>query len=267
LIAYQKYFGLEARIFHSGARRMLERIGANGPEGSPQACINARTIAHDFCLDAPASGTLLRALLAGGLLYPDGAGHYEVTDRFREYALADIAVPLSRLQARDLIGRVCALAARINAEWPRSPFLIDTIAVSGSYMSAADVVPEVPLWLVLRFRRQPAARNPIRWQSKEEALGHIRAAIRALSPLAAVNVVSDKEKVQRPFSVVFQEGITPVAPALGRRDGGAPLSRASAATPVGSVPAHGMPAGSAGSQPDRPVQRDKSAWFDVSKRG
>ena len=268
LIAYAKYFGLEARVFHSGAKRMLERIGANGPNPPGQACINARTIAHDFCLDAPASGTLLRAFLADRLLYPDGAGHYEATNRFREYALADMAVPLSRVQARDLIERVCGVAARINAEWPRSPFLIDTIAVSGSYMSGADLLPELPLWLVLRFRRQPATRNPIRWQSKEEALVHIKAAIKALSSLVVVHIVSDKEKVQRPFSVVFQEGVTPPASALGGlRDGGVPLSRRPVATPLGTVPAHSVPAGSAGSQPDRLVQRDKSVWIDVSKRG
>src|SRR5215831_20772848 len=103
LNAFQRYFGLEARAFHLGTKRMLERIRTHEPD---RACINARTIAQDFHLDAAASGTLLRAFMASGLLYPDGDGHYEASDRFREYALADIGVPLSRLQVRDLINRV-----------------------------------------------------------------------------------------------------------------------------------------------------------------
>jgi hypothetical protein len=196
--------------------------------------------------------------MASGLLYPDGDGRYEATDRFREYALADIPVPLSRLQAGDLINRVCGVAARINAEWQRSPFLIHTIMVSGSYMSGAKVDllrSELPLWLVLRFRRQPPTRSPIHSQSKEEALDHIKAAIKALSSMIVVNIVSDSEKVQRPFRVVFQQGVPPAAPALGE-------------LPVaGPAPGRNVSAGLPSSQPSRPVERDKSTWDDVSKRG
>jgi len=243
---------------------MLERIRTHEPD---RACVNTRTIAQDFCLDAAASGTLLRAFMASGLLYPDGDGRYEATDRFREYALADIAVPLSRLQARDLINTVCGVAARINAEWQRSPLLIDTIMASGSYMGGAkdDLLSELPLWLMLRFRRQPPTRNPIHWQSQEEALDHIKAAIKALSPIIVVNIVSDSEKVQRPFRVVFQQGVTPAAPALGRlRDWEAPLSQRPVAGPA---PGRNVSAGLPGSQPGRAVGRDKSTWDDVSKRG
>jgi hypothetical protein len=266
LIAYQLYFGLEARVFHAGAQRMLERMRAHAPD---QTCINPRTLAEDFRLDAAASGTLLRAFMADGLLYPDGAGRYEATDRFREYASADIAIPLSRSQAIDLINRACGVAARINAEWQRSPFLIDTVAVSGNYLSGAHPVTELPLWLVLRFRRQPPTRNPIRSQGKDEALNNIKAALRALNSLIVVHIVPDKEKVQRPFSVVFQEGMTsPAPPALGSlRNASAPFNRRPVETPLGTGSPHNVPAGSPGSQPDRPVQRDNSAWIDVSKRG
>jgi hypothetical protein len=264
LNAFQRYFGLEARAFHLGTKRMLERIRIHEPD---RACINARTIAQDFHLDAAASGTLLRAFMASGLLYPDGDGHYEASDRFREYAVADFAVPLSRLQVRDLINRVCGVATRINAEWQRSPFLIGTITVSGSYMSGADVDlhSELPLWLVLRFRRQPPTRNPMHWQSKEEALDHIKTAIKALSSIIVIHIVSDREKVQRPFSVVFQQGVTPAAPTSGRlRDWEPPFSQQPVADPT---PGRNVSAGLPSSQPGRPVEREKSAWHDVSKRG
>ena len=255
LIAYQLYFGLEARVFHAGAQRMLERMCAHGLD---QACINPRTLAEDFRLDAAASGTLLRAFMANGLLYPDGAGRYEATDRFREYALADIAIPLSRSQTIDLINRACGVAARINAEWQRSPFLIDTMAVSGNYMSGADLLPELPLWLVLRFRRQPPTRNPIRSQGKDEALNNIKTAIKSLSPIIVLHIVPDRDKVQRPFSVVFQEGVTPPAPALGRlRDGDARPNQ----WPVAA------PSGTANSRPTGLGQQGGSVWIDVSKRG
>jgi hypothetical protein len=132
LLAHQGYFGLEARAFHVGAKRTLERMSAPAPK---QARIDAHSLAEDFRLDAKPSGTLLRAFLAGGLLHRDGTGGYCVTERFREYALACVVVPLSRARAKALIDKTCGIAARINADWARTRH--DKSCGSGSYMSVA----------------------------------------------------------------------------------------------------------------------------------
>ena len=200
LIADQRYFGLGAQAFHDGAERMLTRLSAATPE---RKRIDVRSLGEDFRLDGAASWALLRALLAHGLLRPDGPGSYRPAARFREYALATIVAPLTRVHARDLIQGVCRRAERINAEWTRNPFRIRMIAVSGSYMSRRDQLPELSLWLLLR--RRPEARMR-RWGTplgKSDALRQIVATAQALSSFILVRVVADRQEVPRPFSVVF----------------------------------------------------------------
>lgn len=201
LIADQQYFGLDAKAFHDGAARTLARISAPGSE-KPR--IDVRSLGEDFRLDAAASWALLRAMLAGGLLLTDGPGSYRPAARFREYALANVVLPLSRSRARELIERVGKLAERVNDNWDRNPYRIKMIAVSGGYMSRSDRLPELSLWLVLH--RRPEARTR-RWRSplgKSDALRQIAAAMRELSSFIVVHVVADRHAVQRPFSVVFQ---------------------------------------------------------------
>src|SRR5262249_26849724 len=77
LIADQQYFGLDAKPFHDGAGRTLARLATAAPR------IDVHTLGEDFHLDAAASWTLLRALLAGGLLLSEGPGTYKVSARFR----------------------------------------------------------------------------------------------------------------------------------------------------------------------------------------
>jgi hypothetical protein len=265
LIAYQQYFGLEARAFQAGARRMLARASAQTQE---QPWVNTRSIADDFHLDRTASGTLLRAFLAGGLLYPDGNGGYFTSDLFREYALAEVVVPLSRTQARELINTACAVAARINAEWHRNPFLIDVLAVSGSYLTRSDAVAELSLWPVLSPRTQP--RTPL--LTNDEALRDIKAKIGAVSSYIVVRLALDKKKVPRPFSVVFQAGeelIEPPPRAWDRLRGwSASIGRGTGARQVDTPPqsdARVQPAKLEHSSDS--AQRPQSAWGDVTKRG
>jgi hypothetical protein len=201
LFMHQQYFGLEARAFHAGAERMLERVSAQAPE---QLRINVRSLAEDFRLDAAASGTLLRAFLAGGLLYPDGNGGYYVAERFCDYARARVVVPVSRARAKALIGAACQIAARVNADWHRNPFLIETMLVSGAYMSRRDLLTDVSLWLVPRYRPKPRAWHLRPSVGKGDALHQIEEAMTALSSFMLVRMVPDKEDVHRPFCVVFQ---------------------------------------------------------------
>jgi len=209
---------------------MLERISGRTPG---PARISVRSLGEDFHLDPAASWTLLRALVAGKLLHADGAGSYVATARFREYAVARVVSPLSRVRAKALIDTVCGIAARINADWDRNPYLVKVVAVSGSYMSRRHSLPELSLWLVLRRRPQLQAR---RWRprlEKDVALHEIVTAMTSLSSFMRIRIARDKRDVQRPFSVVFQTNEDVIEPSVATwerlRGWGASISRRLAA--------------------------------------
>jgi len=198
LIADQQYFGLDAKTFHDGTSRTLARLATAAPR------LDVHTLGEDFHLDAAASWTLLRALLAGGLLLSDGPGTYRTSARFREYALADLVMPLSRVRAKELVARAKALAARVNANWGRNPYRIRLILVSGSYMSRSERLPELSLWLILRRRQEARSRRWSHALSKSDAMRQIASVMKELDPLVVVHVAADKQAVPRPFSVAFE---------------------------------------------------------------
>jgi hypothetical protein len=199
LIADQQYFGLGAKAFHDGAGRTLARVSA----ATAESRLDVHSLGEDFHLDADASWRLLRALLAGGLLLSDGPGSYRPTARFREYALAELVMPLTRARARGLLDGARKIAARVNANWTRNPYQIRLILVSGSYMSRTERLPEVSLWLILRRRNEVRTRRDDR-MSKSDAMRQIAAALRELSSFLIVRVAPDRQAVPRPFSVVFE---------------------------------------------------------------
>jgi hypothetical protein len=229
LVADQVYFGLQARALRAGAERALERIAAH-PE-QPQ--VDLHSLGADFRLEAAASLTLLRALVAGELLHPDGTGGYRPTARFREYALACVVAPLSRARAKALIDAACELAARINADWTRNRFRIKAIAVSGSYMSGRDTLPELSLWIVVRPREEVRPRHARHSLSRSDAAHQILTAVKAVSSFIHARIVEDREDVRRPFSVVFEareDIVDSSVPAWERvRSWGASISRRLAA--------------------------------------
>ena len=200
LIADQQYLGLDAKLLRGGAARTLARLSSH-PAG--HAWIDLRNLGDDFHLDAGASSALLSAMLAGGLLYPDGAGRYHPTRQFREYALATVVSPLPRDRAKGLIDRACKLASRVNTEWVHIPFQIDMMAVSGSYMTRRDQLSDLVLSIALHRRPVSRAANAVP-PSKDDATRQIVEALQALSSFIVVRIVADQTKVQRPFSVVFQ---------------------------------------------------------------
>ena len=201
LVADRRYFGLEAQALRAGAERALAHMSTQPPE---QARIDVRSLGEAFQLDAPASWALLRALLMGGLLYPDGTGGYLPTRHFHQYALACVVAPLSRARAKALIDRACGLAARINADWIGNAFQIRMVAVSGSYMSRLDQLSELSLWLILDPRRERQSWRGTPSLSKSDALHQILEPMNALSSFIVVQIVADRQAVRRPFSVVFQ---------------------------------------------------------------
>lgn len=200
LISDQQYFGLEAGVLRAGAKRALARVTGRTSAES----IDARSLGDDFRLDGAASAALLSALLAGGMLYPDGTGSYRPTRLFREYALASVVAPLARERAKALVDRACALAASINAEWDNVPFQIEIVAVSGSYMTRRELLPELSLSLILCPRAESRRARPASVLDKEEGLRRVLEAMRALSSFIAVRIAVDRSGIQRPFSVVFQ---------------------------------------------------------------
>ncbi len=202
LISDQRYFGLTARQFHAGAARMLERVSAQQPAGKAQ--IDLECLGHDYLLEPAASLGLLRAMLAGGLLIPDGAGYYRPTERFREYAAAPLVAPLSRARAKMLVDAACDLAAQINADWARNPFEIKMVAVSGPYMSRDAQLPELSLWLVLRPRVEKQSRRWRAMVTKGAGLRQILMAVSSISSFVVARIVAHKSVIPRPFCVVFQ---------------------------------------------------------------
>ena len=201
LVADQRYFGLPARTFHAGAQRMLNRISVH-PRNA--AHVDADGLGSDFKLDPEGAQTLLAALLDGGLLIGDGEQGYRATVRFREYAQASLVAPLSRARAKMLLDSAHELAIQINREWLRNPFVVKMVAVSGSYMSRRDHMPDLSLWLVLRARHGGQDR---RWRSKVskgDGLREILTAVTSLSSFIVARIVAHRSVVPRPFSVVFQ---------------------------------------------------------------
>jgi hypothetical protein len=226
LIADQQYLGLDAKTLRGGAARTLARLSSH-PAG--HAWIDLRNLGDDFHLDAVTCSALLSAMLAGGLLYPVGAGRYQPTRQFREYALATIVSPLPRDRAKGLLDRACKVAARINTEWNHIPFQIEMMAVSGSYMTRRDQLSDLALSLALHRRPVSRGANAPIPPGKDEASRQIIEALQALSSFIVVRIVADQTKVQRPFSVVFQGGANAPETAAERsslfRDWGSSVSR------------------------------------------
>jgi hypothetical protein len=202
LVSSQRYFGLEALVLRRGAERVLARSA-----GQPQenVRVNAQILSEDFRLDAAAARALLRTLVTHRLLEsePDRAGGYRLTERFHEFALARVVRPLLRAQAKQLLDAACQLAARMNAGNARNPLVIDTIAVSGDYMSRSERISELVLWPLVKPRTRTGARRLRSPTNDTDGAKEIRNALRGLSPLIVVNVVTDAASVDRPFSVPF----------------------------------------------------------------
>jgi hypothetical protein len=146
----------------------------------------------------------MSALLAGGLLRPDGGGAFRPTTLVREYAFASVVAPLERTRARALVERAKKVASRINSAWPQNAYAIDRIAVSGAYMSRRKRLEELSLWLVLSDRPDSKHRKSPTSIGEDSASREIEGAFKALSSFIIVHLVTDTQCVDRPFCVVFE---------------------------------------------------------------
>ena len=202
LLRHLHYFGVEPRKLRTAAARIVSRVAGLPPE---RARVTSRQLLLDFGIDTIEGLSLVDELVAAGLLVPrpELPGVFGIASGFKEIATARVIDPLPRERARQLIGEACALAAVINADWPRIPLEIDALAAFGSYMSRDSQLAELSLGVVVRAR--PATRRAHwRMSSKSDGAGAVRTAFRELDPFVRVRLVTDLSDVPRPFSVVFR---------------------------------------------------------------
>jgi len=212
LVLQRLQFGLEPLAFRRGATRVLARVAGRPREEAP---VTAEDLRQDFRLDAVGADALLHALVASRLLERANAtSDYRLTERFREFALARIVPPLQRARAKRLIERAGMLAAQINAKWRRNPFVIEMIAVSGSYMSRSKTLPELSLWFIVRPRTPSRASIWELSSSRADGARRIRDAVRSLSSYIVVRLVTDAESLPRPFTVAFRADDMPAPPPI-----------------------------------------------------
>jgi hypothetical protein len=201
LIAGRVYFGLDASVLHAGAERLLDRVASAKRGGR---AVDKRDLAEDFGVVSHRSSALLTEFLMAGLLQPDGSGSYLPTPLLKEYAKACVVMPLTRERAKALVTRVAELAARVNARWLRNAFVIEAVAVTGSYMSRRNPLDELSLWLILRRRSERPGPGAGVALASDPDVRKIGAAMKAMSSFIQVRVATDRDGVERPFAIVFQ---------------------------------------------------------------
>jgi len=201
LIAGRVYFGLDASVLHAGAERLLDRVASARTHG---CAIDKRALAEDFGVVSHGSSALLTEFLMAGLLQPDGSGSYLPTPLLKEYAKACVVMPLTRERARALVERVGELAAGVNARWTRNAFVIEAVAVTGSYMSRRNPLDELSLWLIVRRRSERRGAQAGVPLASDPDVRKIGAAMKAMSSFIQVRVATERERVERPFAIVFQ---------------------------------------------------------------
>lgn len=204
LVTQRQYYGMEAVALRAAMARILSRVAGLPPDA---ARVSRRNLLQDFALDAPAAQDTLDKMVADGLLQqPDELqSDFALTERFLEYATARVVEPLPRDRARQLLGKACELAARINAEWKTNPLEITALAPFGSYLSHDTLLAELPLGIAVRPRSSSRKGRWTRTVSRRDGARQIRAALRELSTFFHIRMVSDPKLLPQPFAVVFQD--------------------------------------------------------------
>jgi len=214
LVTKRQYYGMEAVVLRAATARVLSRVGGL-PAG--EALVSRRHLCQDFGLDPASTQDTLEQMVADGLLQqPDERqGDFALTERFFEFATARVVEPLPRDRARQLLGKACLLATRINAEWKTNPLEIVALAPFGSYISHDKLLSELPLGIAVRPRSSSRKARWARTVSRKEGARQIRAAMRELSSFFHIRMVGDTQLLPKPFAVVFHdsgdEGVDPLA--------------------------------------------------------
>jgi hypothetical protein len=204
LVTQRQYYGMDAVALRAATARVLSRVAGMPPEA---ARVSRRNLLHDFALDAAAAHETLEQMVADGLLQQPDAhqSDFALTERFLEYATARVVEPLPRDRARQLLGKACVLAARINAEWKTNPLEIWALAPFGSYISQNKLLAELPLGIAVRPRSSSRKARWTRTTSRRDGARQIRAAVRELSSFFHIRMVSNPQLLPQPFAIVFQD--------------------------------------------------------------
>ncbi|MFI4953560.1 MAG: hypothetical protein ACHP7M_10520 [Burkholderiales bacterium] len=204
LVTERQYYGMDAIRLRAAMARVLTRVAGLPPES---ARVSRRNLCQDFALDPAEAQTVLDQLVADHLLrQPDEhQGDLALTERFLEFAAARVVEPLPRDRARQLLGKACLLATRINVEWKTNPLEVSALAPFGSYISRDRLLAELPLGIAVRPRSGSRKARWTRMASKQDGARQIRAAVRELSSFFHLRMVSDPQLLPRPFAVIFHD--------------------------------------------------------------
>lgn len=204
LVTRRLYYGMDALSLRAAMARVLSRVAGLAPGA---ARVSRRNLCQDFGLEPAAEQAVLDQLVADELLrQPDERqGDFALTERFVEFASARVVEPLPRERARALLGKVCTLATRINAEWRTNPLQISALAPFGSYISREPLLAELPLGIAVRPRCRSQQARWTRIANKQDGARQIRAAVRDLSSFFHIRMVSDPQWLPRPFAVIFHD--------------------------------------------------------------
>ncbi len=203
LVSRKLYFGLDAQRVREASARVLARVEAQAAE-PPVVKLDA--LVEDFRVSAAASRSLVDEMLRRGLLerHDPRGGAYEVTEKFRRYAEAEIVEPLPRARAKLLLAHVADLCWQFNRTALDNKYEIDALVVFGSYMSLEPELEDITVGITGRRRVPP--QNPTAGRATQPLQGteQIRALIEGQSRYLHAHFFAHLDDVPRPFSVLFK---------------------------------------------------------------
>jgi hypothetical protein len=203
LVAKHLYFGIDPERLRDAASRVLARLPE---EPTVQATVRLDALLEDLRLPAETSRTVVEQMVADGMLRPTSrdSSEFEVTERFRAIAHAEIVEPLPRGDAQLLLQHCAEVAARFNRSAARNKYEIETIVAYGAYMSRLRDLAELQLGITGRLR--PRAHRPLigRATAQKEGTDEIRALFERQSGFIEVKFFKRAADIPRPFSVVFR---------------------------------------------------------------
>lgn len=203
LVTNRLYCGLDATQLRNAAGRVISRLEGVAEE---VATIRLDALVEDFRVSAAASRTMVERMVRAGFLRPvaNGAVEYALTDKFRLCAHAQIVEPMPRSRAKMLLDHVVEVAQDFNRTASNNKYEIERIAVHGTYMTRAPMLPEVALGITGRRRHAVAPPVAGRATVPVEGRQRIRTMFETQSAYLEIEFFRRQEDVPRPFSVIFK---------------------------------------------------------------
>jgi hypothetical protein len=202
LVNRKLYFGVEAQRLRESAVRVLTRLHGLPPE---RAIVKLDALLDDFRIGVAASQSMIEEMVRRRVLLPLAEhGEYAVTDKFREYAQAEIVEPLPRARAKMVLDHVAELAWHFNRNAQDNKYEIDALAAFGAYMR---LEPELSLLQVaVTGRHRPPSALPALGRGTQMLKGHeqIRAMLEGQSRFLRAHFFRSLDEVPRPFGVIFK---------------------------------------------------------------